>query len=47
MAERPEDLNLPITIVQRIIKEAVSDFKQQHIELNFKIRSAYLYIKAS
>ena len=24
MAERPEDLNLPITVVQRIIKEAVS-----------------------
>lgn len=23
MAERPEDLNLPITVVQRIIKEAV------------------------
>lgn len=31
MAERPEDLNLPISIVQRIIKEAVSDFKQ-HID---------------
>ena len=24
MAERPEDLNLPVTVVQRIIKEAVS-----------------------
>jgi len=23
MAERPEDLNLPITVVQRLIKEAV------------------------
>ena len=23
MAERPEDLNLPISVVQRIIKEAV------------------------
>jgi hypothetical protein len=26
MAERPEDLNLPITVVQRLIKEAVSTF---------------------
>ena len=23
MAERPEDLNLPITVVQRLVKEAV------------------------
>ena len=27
MAERPEDLNLPITVVQRIIKEAVKILK--------------------
>ena len=24
MAERPEDLNLPVTVVQRLIKEAVT-----------------------
>jgi hypothetical protein len=24
MAERPEDLNLPISVVQRIIKDSVS-----------------------
>jgi hypothetical protein len=25
MAERPEDLNLPVSVVQRIIKECVSE----------------------
>lgn len=33
MAERPEDLNLPITVVQRIIKESV-----RKIYLVFKIK---------
>jgi len=26
MAERPEDLNLPITVVQRLVKDAVKFF---------------------
>jgi histone H3/H4 len=35
MAERPEDLNLPVTVVQRIIKEAVS-FLFEIVKLKMK-----------
>ena len=35
MAERPEDLNLPITVVQRIIKESVGLFKSTMNQIYF------------
>ena len=44
MAERPEDLNLPITVVQRIIKEAVMKF---FIRLFSSLLSIIFFIQAT
>ena len=41
MAERPEDLNLPNSVVARIIKEAVR--KQKHTTVNTCVKVDFMY----
>ena len=43
MAERPEDLNLPITVVQRLIKEAVGVTVNYLLALYFDEIIFYLF----